>query len=212
MRFRLHSMVAILITLLLLSALAVAQKPAPQPRNREARPAADQDGTPPCCDERTGDPGSSGRAGHEWALSGHEQGRRGPRPADFSDVQPRRRQRRSGPSLVGRPEKARRYRSELLRLSTRSCASAWAPETQMLEENIVPYIFAPDTVYSRLSNFANVPSACHDHDHHQPARSDRCDDDQPVPTVAEGRYAGYTRQEQAAPALQRRVAGLPGRP
>jgi hypothetical protein len=69
---------------------------------------------------------------------------------------------------------------------------AMGPETQMLEENIVPYLFAPDTVYSRLSTFGKtrVPvittiifNQRGDIDDFPPPR--------PMQTVAEGRYAGY---------------------
>ena len=30
------------------------------------------------------------------------------------------------------------------------------PETQMIEENMVPYLYAPDTIYSRLSTFGKT--------------------------------------------------------
>ncbi len=75
MRFRLHSMVAIVIVMLLLPTLALAQKPAPTapasglfPTLQRNLPRQDQE---PSC------------AGYEWALSGYEQGSRGPRTSDL---------------------------------------------------------------------------------------------------------------------------------
>jgi len=69
---------------------------------------------------------------------------------------------------------------------------AMGPETQMLEENIVPYLYAPDTIYSRLSTYGKT---------HLPViitiifnqRGEIDDFPQPRPmhTIAEGRYAGY---------------------
>ena len=65
------------------------------------------------------------------------------------------------------------------------------PETQVLDENMVPYLFAPDTVYARLSTFSNV---------RVPVISmiilnQRGEIDvfslNPMHAVAEGRFAGY---------------------
>lgn len=66
------------------------------------------------------------------------------------------------------------------------------PETQMIEESMVPYLYAPDTIYSRLSTFGKT---------HLPVMTtiifnQRGDIDdfpppRPMPTIAEGRYAGY---------------------
>jgi hypothetical protein len=64
-------------------------------------------------------------------------------------------------------------------------------ETQMLEENMVPYGMAPDTVYSRLSNYANarVPVMAVI-TFNQKGQIDAFSIN-PVPLVAEGPYAGY---------------------
>jgi hypothetical protein len=69
---------------------------------------------------------------------------------------------------------------------------AMGPETQMIEENMVPYLYAPDTIYSRLSMYGKT---------HLPVmitiifnqRGEIDDFPQPRPmqTIAEGRYAGY---------------------
>ena len=64
-------------------------------------------------------------------------------------------------------------------------------ETQMLEENMVPYGMAPDTVYSRLSNYSNarVPVMAVI-TFNQKGQIDAFSIN-PVPLVAEGPYAGY---------------------
>ncbi len=68
------------------------------------------------------------------------------------------------------------------------------PEAQLLLENITPYLFAPDTTYARLSNYANVrvPVVA------AITFNQRGEIDnftlKPMPTVAEGRYAGYEDQ------------------
>ena len=64
-------------------------------------------------------------------------------------------------------------------------------ETQMLQETIVPYIMAPDTVYSRLSNFSNVRvPVISTITLNQRGQIDGFNINF-QPTVAEGRYAGY---------------------
>jgi len=65
------------------------------------------------------------------------------------------------------------------------------PETQLMEENIVPYLYAPDTVYSRLSMFQNarvpVMSVI---TLNQRGQIDAFDI-KAIHTIAEGQYAGY---------------------
>jgi hypothetical protein len=64
-------------------------------------------------------------------------------------------------------------------------------ETQLLEENMVPYLFAPDTVYSRLSMFANVRVPIMSVITFNQRGQIDAFDIKPMRTVAEGRYAGY---------------------
>ncbi len=66
-------------------------------------------------------------------------------------------------------------------------------ETEMREENIVPYLFAPDTVYSRLCNFSNVrmPIAF-TITVNQLGQIDDFDFKLLPENVAEGKYAGYS--------------------
>ncbi len=65
------------------------------------------------------------------------------------------------------------------------------PEQQTLNENMVPYVFAPDTVYSRLVTFAGakVP-VIFVITINQRGQIDNFVIN-PMPTVAEGKYAGY---------------------
>jgi hypothetical protein len=69
---------------------------------------------------------------------------------------------------------------------------AMGPETQVLEENMVPYLYAPDTIYSRLSMFGKtrlpvVTTIIFN----QRGEIDDFPPPRPMPTIAEGRYAGY---------------------
>ena len=69
---------------------------------------------------------------------------------------------------------------------------AMGPETQMMEENMVPYLYAPDTIYSRLSMFgkAHVPVII-TIIFNQRGEIDDFPPPRPMHTIAEGRYAGY---------------------
>ena len=64
-------------------------------------------------------------------------------------------------------------------------------ETQVLEENIVPYLYAPDTVYSRLSMFGNIRIPVMSIITLNQRGQIDAFDIKPVHTVAEGQYAGY---------------------
>src|SRR5271165_1748139 len=65
-------------------------------------------------------------------------------------------------------------------------------ETEMREENMVPYLFSPDTVYSRLSTFSNVkPPVVFTITINQLGQIDDFDFKFIPEQVAEGKYAGY---------------------
>lgn len=68
------------------------------------------------------------------------------------------------------------------------------PETQMMEENMVPYLYAPDTVYSRLSMFANLKAPVMSIITLNQRGQIDAFDIKPVRTIAEGQYAGYEDQ------------------
>jgi hypothetical protein len=67
----------------------------------------------------------------------------------------------------------------------------FGPETQMVQEIIIPYIFAPDTTYSRLSNFANVRVPVMTIINLNQRGQIDSFDFKFMPTIAEGRFAGY---------------------
>jgi hypothetical protein len=65
------------------------------------------------------------------------------------------------------------------------------PETSMVQETIVPSLLAPETIYTRLSNFANVTvPVVSTITVNQRGQIDGFNVG-PMATVAEGRYAGY---------------------
>lgn len=185
MRLRLHSMVVILITALLLSVLGVAQEGA------ATKPGSDQEGTPPAA---TTNEQAPPEAPAKPILSG-------PYPVMSKAAEDRGRQifqmfnhsegSQIWASLV-EPIRKRAKSEANYTAYNKKLREKMGPETKMLEENIVPYSFAPDTVYSRLSNFQNVPVPVMTMiTINQRGQIDALTV-QPVPTVAEGKYAGYT--------------------
>lgn len=71
---------------------------------------------------------------------------------------------------------------------------ALGPESTMMEENFVPYLFAPDTVYSRMSRYANVRRPVPivvSITINQRGEIDAFDIKAIPERVAEGRFAGY---------------------
>lgn len=190
MRFRLHSMVVILITALLLSVLAVAQEGAATAKPGST-PSADQEGTPPTATTNEQEPPE---APAKPILSG-------PYPVMSKAAEDRGRQifqmfnHAEGSqlwALLVEPLKKRTKTEANYTAYNKKLHERMGPETQMLEENIVPYIFAPDTVYSRLSNFQNVPVPVMTMiTVNQRGQIDAMSI-QPVPAVAEGKWAGYS--------------------
>jgi hypothetical protein len=65
------------------------------------------------------------------------------------------------------------------------------PETQLLEENTVPYLYAPDTIYSRLSTFQHVKVPVMSIITFNQRGQIDAFDIKPMHTISEGRYAGY---------------------
>jgi hypothetical protein len=190
MRFRLHSMVVILITALLLSTVAVAQQGAASAKPGSTQ-SADQEGTPPAA---TTNEQAPPEAPAKPILSG-------PYPVMSKAATDRGRQvfqmfnHSDGAQMWALLVEGLKKRTKTEANYTsynKKLREKMGPETQMLEENIVPYIFAPDTVYSRLSNFQNVPVPVMTMiTINQRGQIDAMSI-QPVPTVAEGKYAGYT--------------------
>jgi Peptidase family M23 len=179
--------VAILIVTFLLSALVLAQEPAAPatPSTTPTAPAAQQDS----------DIQENNQAPIEPVLSG-------PYPVMSKAAEDRGRQIFQ---MFNHSEGAQIYSNltENLRKRIKTESSyvdfnkklreRMGPETKMIEENIVPNIMVPDTIYTRLSYFERFPATM--------IRSvitinQRGQIDElligPVPTVTEGRFAGYT--------------------
>lgn len=198
MNFRLHAIVALMGAILLLPLAARAQQqpaqpPAQQPAGQQ-QPS--QEGAPAPGQQPTG-PQSIGKppaAPVEPVMSG-------PYPvmskaaedrarqifemfnhSDFSAMwaalsEGRKRQVKEEKRFI---EGNKKYRERL------------GNEVEVREENIVPYLFAPDTVYSRLSTFSNirVPLAF-TITINQLGQIDDFDFKLIPDTIAEGKYAGY---------------------
>jgi hypothetical protein len=183
-------MVVILITALLLSGLAVAQAGAGA---AESTPSAGQEGTPaPATTNEQAPPETPTKP----ILSG-------PYPVMSKAAEDRGRQvfqmfnHSQGGQIwaaLVEPLKKRTKSEANYSAYNKKLRDKMGSETTMLEENIVPYIYAPDTVYSRLSKFQNVPVPVMTIiTINQRGQIDAMSI-QPIPTVAEGRYAGYTSQ------------------
>ncbi len=183
-------MVVILITVLLLSVLAVAQEGAATAKSGSTS-SADQESTPPAA---TTNEQTAPEAPPKPILSG-------PYPVMSKAAEDRGRQvfqmfnHSEGAqiwALLVEPLRKRTKTEANYSAYNKKLRERMGPETQMLEENIVPYIFAPDTVYSRLSNFQNLPMPVMTMvTINQRGQIDAMSI-QPVSSVAEGKFAGYT--------------------
>lgn len=188
MRFRLYSMVAILIVVLLLSGFALAQDSS-APATPGSAPAAGQQGT-----ARPANVEGPPEAPVEPVMSG-------PYPVMSKSAEDRGRQifqmfnhSEAGQiwALLNENLKKRAGTEARYVEFNKKLRDRMGAETSMLEENITPYIFAPDTVYSRLSNFARIPVPVMTMiTINQRGQVDAMTIN-PVPAVAEGRFAGYT--------------------
>ncbi|MGA8874007.1 MAG: M23 family metallopeptidase [Candidatus Korobacteraceae bacterium] len=201
MRFRLHSMIAALAAVLLLPMMGRAQQPATTPAQQapsasKQAPAAQPDqsmaekapeapiqpvlsGPYPVMSKAALDRGrqlfemfSHVQTGELWAALSENL-------RTMSDKQAARAKKgTSGKEAFAEVNKKLR--------------EAMGPETQMIEENIVPYLYAPDTIYSRLSMFGKtrlpvVTTIIFN----QRGEIDDFPPPRPMQTIAEGRYAGY---------------------
>jgi len=184
MRFRLHTTIAVLGAILLLPSLALTQdKPAAPAQDTSAAQQAPQGEAESSVQEAPIEP----------VLSG-------PYPVMSKAAEDRARQifqmfnhTQAGEMWQTLSEGLRKHSGKEDRFIeyNKKLREKMGLETKMLDETIVPYIMAPDTVYSRLSEFANarVPIMT------EITINQRGQIDaftvRPMPTVAEGRYAGY---------------------
>ena len=155
MRVRQYSMVAILIAVLLLAGFALSQNTT-APATPGSTPAAGQQETPPPATSNVQEPPE---APIEPVMSG-------PYPVMSTSAEDRGRQifqmfnHSEGSQiwvLLNEGLKKRTGSEAKYVEFNKKLRDRMGAETSMVEENITPYIFAPDTVYSRLSNFARIP-------------------------------------------------------
>ncbi len=186
MRLRLHSMIAVLSAILLLPTLARTQEPptaAPAPRT-QASPAEGQAPSEEKTPEGPIEPVMSGPY-PVMSSAAEERGRQlfqmfnhaetGDMWAALSD------------SLKKRSGKQERFAEVNKKLREHI-----GPETSMIEETIVPSLITPDTIYGRLSQFANLQTPVVTMINvNQRGQIDGFDI-HPLQRIAEGRYAGYT--------------------
>jgi hypothetical protein len=185
MRFGLYSMIAILSVILLLPALVLAQDAAPAQQNQPAGAAP--------TDTSDADQENAQSAVIEPVMSG-------PYPVMSQAALARGRQifemfskTETGQMWASLSEGLRKQSGTETRFVelNKKLRTRMGAETQMLEENMVPFGMAPDTVYSRLSNYANtrVPVMAVI-TFNQKGQIDAFSIN-PIPLVAEGPYAGY---------------------
>ncbi len=201
MRFRLHSMIAALAAVLLLPMLGRAQQPATTPAQQAPSmspkaPAAAQQGQ--SMQEKPAEAPVQPVLSGPYPVMSKAALERGRQLFEmFSHVQTVELWNALSPNLRALTEKQAAKQKgpsgkEAFAEINKKLRDAMGPETQVLEENMVPYLYAPDTIYSRLSMFANT---------HLPVvttiifnQRGEIDDfppPRPMHTIAEGRYAGY---------------------
>jgi len=198
MRFRLYSTIALLSAILLLPVLGNAQQPSSAPAQPTAQKAMSAEQEP---QEKTPE------APVAPVLSG-------PYPVMSKAVEERGRQVFEMFNHNQTSEMWAAMSENLRALSDKQAARAkkgltgkemfgeinkrlreqMGAETQLMDENIVPYLYAPDTVYSRLSMFANIKLPIMSIiTLNQRGQIDSFDI-KPMHTIAEGQYAGYEDQ------------------
>ncbi len=183
MRFRLHSMVAIVIAMLLLPTLALSQASSPAPQ-KPAGSSPEQMGSSqdqePITPVMSGaypvmSKGAEARARQIFEMFNHDQS-----SAFWATLSPGLKKR------YGSDTKLAQVNKKLI--------EHLGSEKGVLGENIVPYVMAPDTVYSRKSDFSNVRVPVIT----TITLNQRGEVDLftigPEPDISEGRYAGYTDQ------------------
>ncbi len=189
MRFRLYSFVAILAAIFLLPALSGAQEPAAKPAHPAAPEQAEQ--APPA-------PENMPEAPIQPVLSG-------PYPVMSKAAEDRARQifqmfnhgqtSQLWASLSeGRRAAYGKEKQEKFIQVNKKITEQMGSETEMLHENMVPYLLAPDTVYSRLSRFPHMrPGALvvTTVTLNQRGQVDNFNLSFVRDTLAEGRFAGY---------------------
>jgi len=198
MRFRLYSTVALVSAITLLSALGNAQQPSSAP----AQPAA-QKAMPPQQEpqEKTPEaPVAPVMSGPYPVMSKAAEDRGRQIFQMFNHTQTSEMWAAMSENLRAITDKqaARAKKGlagkEMYAEINKKLREQMGAETQVVEENMVPYLYAPDTVYSRLSMFANVKVPVMSIITLNQRGQIDAFDIKPMHTIAEGQYAGYEDQ------------------
>ena len=198
MRFRLYSTVALVSAITLLSALGNAQQPSSAP----AQPAA-QKAMPPQQEpqEKTPEaPVAPVMSGPYPVMSKAAEDRGRQIFQMFNHTQTSEMWAAMSENLRAITDKqaARAKKGlagkEMYAEINKKLREQMGGETQVVEENMVPYLYAPDTVYSRLSMFANVKVPVMSIITLNQRGQIDAFDIKPMHTIAEGQYAGYEDQ------------------
>ncbi|MGA2905938.1 MAG: peptidoglycan DD-metalloendopeptidase family protein [Candidatus Korobacteraceae bacterium] len=211
MRFRLHSVVAVLVAIALFPTLARSQQTPPAAPAQPMQPAASGQQTPPAPaqEQKSESMEKTPEAPVEPIMSGpypvmskaaEERGRQLFEMFNHSEFSQmwtslsdgRRRVLVNAAAKVrpaaGAPQVSA---EERFIAGNKRYHEALGNETSMQGENIVPYLFAPDTIYTRLSTFpgARVPAMFAITINQLGQIDDFAIN--PMRTIPEGRYAGY---------------------
>ncbi len=194
MRFRLHAIVALMGGILLLPVAGRAQQPPAEPQAGQqpsAQPAAPAEGQQPAGRQSIGKPPATpiapvmsgpypvmSKAAEDRARQIFEMFNHG----DFSQMW----------SALSEGRKRQIKEEKRFIDGNKKIHDKMGSETELREENMVPYLFSPDTVYSRLSTFSNVKvPVVFTITINQLGQIDDFDFKFVPDSVAEGKYAGY---------------------
>jgi len=187
MRFRLHSMVAVLVAILLLPALAGSQQAPAAPAQQKPAAAPKEEQQQPVPPEKNPTPVAPVISGPYPVMSQAALQRGRQLFEMFNHVQTS----QMWAALSEALRKASGKEEKFVEINKKLRESMGA-ETQLLGENLVPYMFGPDTVYARISMFANsklpVISVV---TFNQRGEIDVFPMPKAMSPIAEGRYAGY---------------------
>ncbi len=197
MRFRLHSMVAVLAAILLLPALAGSQQ-APAAPAQQKLPAPQEEQQQAVPQKQHSAPVAPVMSGPYPVMSTAALQRGRQLFEMFNNVQTSELWAALSENLRTLSDKgaARSKKGlsgkEVFAEINKKLRDEMGPETQLLGENMVPSLFGPDTIYSRLSMFGKTrPPVMTTIIFNQRGEIGDFPPPRPVQTVAEGRYAGY---------------------
>jgi hypothetical protein len=196
MRFRLYSTIAVVGAILLLPVLARTQQPSTTPAQQA--PTTSGAKTPPAAQDEQQLQEKTPETKIQPVLSG-------PYPVMSKAAEDRGRQifqmfnhTETSQMWASLSEGLRKMSGKEERFVeiNKKMRERMGPETTVVEENMVPYLYAPDTVYSRLSMFANIRVPIMSIITFNQRGQVDAFDIKPMHTIAEGQYAGYQDKVQ----------------